>query len=80
MAGCLHPLRLEPGPGISLDHEKFPGEFSALGSQVSEVLPLPLPPARKRRDVQPFMKKAGQPLSESKEYSCFESKTEQRFD
>lgn len=75
LAGCLHPLRLEAGPGISLDHEKFPGEFSALGSQVSEALPLPLPPARKRRDVQPFAKKAGQTLSESKEYSCFGSKT-----
>lgn len=58
LAGCLHPLRLEPGPGISLDHEKFPGEFSALGSQVSEALPLPLPPARKCRDVQPFTKKS----------------------
>lgn len=75
LAGCLHPLRLEAGPGISLDHEKFPGEFSALGSQVSEALPLPLPPARKHRDVQPFAKKAGQTLSESKEYSCFGSKT-----
>lgn len=75
LAHCLHPLRLEAGPGISLDHEKFPGEFSVLGSQVSEALPLPLPPARKRRDVQPFAKKAGQTLSESKEYSCFGSKT-----
>lgn len=75
LAGCLYPLRLEAGPGILLDHEKFPGEFSALGSQVSEALPLPLPPARKRRDMQPFAKKAGQTLSESKQYSCFGSKT-----
>lgn len=34
LAGSLHPLQLEAGPGISLEHEKFPGEFSALGSQV----------------------------------------------
>lgn len=70
LADCLHPLRLEAGPGISLEHKKFP----ALGSQVSEALPLPLPPARKHRDEQPFVKKAGQTLSESKEYSYFGSR------
>lgn len=71
LAGCLHPLSLEPRLGILLLHEELPGKFSALGSQVSEALPLPLPPARECRDVQPFRKKAGQTLSESKQYSCF---------
>lgn len=75
MADCLQPLSLEPGPGVLLLHEEFPGKFSALGSQVSEALPLPLPPARECRDVQPSQKKTGQTLSESKQYSCFGSKT-----
>lgn len=79
MAGCLQPLRLEAGPGISLDHEKFPGEFSALSSQVSEALPLPLPPARKHRDVQPFAKKAGQPLLNQRNIHVLDQRLGERF-